>query len=190
MLPSAPASIMPSRPMLTTPLRSEMISPTYALASGMAKRTEAARKSIEKNSWLRAIHTSSRPPLTKPANQGGGLSGDHEEQDQALQGKGDPHRDAQRALGAVHSVLQAAEEQSGKEDPDRRSLADQGHGDGGETIAGGEEVTQPVLHAQDHAGAGQPRQAAAQNHRQHRAAADPDSGEAGRLRPCSDGAQL
>src|SRR3990172_834919 len=129
MLPSAPASIMPSRPMLTTPLRSEMISPTAALASGMAKRTEAARKSIEKNSWLSAIHTSSRPPFAKPPDQGGRLPSDHEEQDQALQGQGDPHRDAQRTLGAVHSILQAAEEQTSEDDDDRRGMADQGHGE-------------------------------------------------------------
>src|SRR3989304_3431500 len=105
MPPSAPASIMPSRPMLTIPPRSEMISPTDALARGIAKRTEADRKSIEKNSWLRMIHTTGSPFLAKPSNQGQGLTGNHEEHDETLKGESDPHRDAQGALGAVDSVL-------------------------------------------------------------------------------------
>src|SRR3954451_19628530 len=54
---NAPMSIMPSRPMLMTPLRSEMVPPSAANSSGVANR------SIEANS---ADHTTTRSRLPTP----------------------------------------------------------------------------------------------------------------------------
>ena len=45
----APISIIPSRPMFTTPLRSEIIPPMAAKASGVAKRSVAAASADQAN---------------------------------------------------------------------------------------------------------------------------------------------
>ena len=53
----APISIMPSRPMLMTPLRSDRMPPIAANTSGVAKRSIAA---------ISADHTNTRSRLASP----------------------------------------------------------------------------------------------------------------------------
>src|SRR5919108_406655 len=209
---NAPISIIPSRPMFTTPLRSENMPPSAANVSGVAYRSVAAVSADHVMTASRcgtAARVAKMPPTIPRMPAALELPpqlpevddeevGPDEEDDEAL----DDPREVPRELGLEdvrvevprrRAVEKRCEEDGGEEDPDRRVAAEQRHGDADERdLRGGldgREVA-AALPPEDVARAGEAREEARDRHREEVVARDVDTAVAGRLGVEPDGADL
>src|SRR4030042_6109891 len=99
----APVSIMPSRPMFTTPERSEKMPPMAVKTRGVARRTAAAKNAAVKNS----INPSSTDRLLSfqhgpQARQE--HAGDHQDEGETLHDLRQGYRKSFRALDGVETT--------------------------------------------------------------------------------------
>src|SRR4029450_1585015 len=131
MPPKAPASIMASRPTLTSPARSANVSPRAARNTGTARRTAAAYRAVE-------VRISSRsrtqpPPGPADAPQGVeehiGVGRDQQQHGRGLDDLRDRGGDGGGGLGGVDAAAQRAEEQPGGQGPKGVAAADEGDRD-------------------------------------------------------------
>src|SRR3990172_7234971 len=123
-----PQSIMPSMPMLKTPVRSVKRPPAPANMSGADSRMLAASQSRTMLGRSMGRLLSQRLRLLPPCdpNPLGEANGDHEEHRQGLDHLGNGGRDADRHLHLACSGAQQAEEQRGQDNRQRIAVGHQG----------------------------------------------------------------
>src|SRR4051812_7543322 len=156
---------MPSRPMLITPLRSEISSPSAAQRIGTLRPTTATKKSVSNI----ALDLQGEPSL-RPGVDYSGVQPSRERDEDDHQSLGDLDRgggqpDLGFDLGAA--LLHRCEQQRGRDAPDRVVAGEQGNGDPEEAIAGGEPVVERAGKGiEDQGAAGKPGKRARGDHRQ------------------------
>ena len=170
--------MMPSMPRLSTPARSENISPSVAKASGVAMRMMAARKPT----WKICSNTALMGgPDAADAIGGEQQRHQHGKQRGALDDVAEEGRHAGRArhrLGAGHH---GGEEDRRRHDAERIEPRQHGDDDAGIAVARRDVAHHLEMHAADLADAGEPGQRAGQQRGRDQHALDVDAAIARRL---------
>ena len=151
----AAPSILPSRPMSTTPERSANRPASAASTSGVASRMV---ESASSRTWRKScVHQATASAGAGRANRASSVRPEHvleracEQDHQTLDHHDDvaaQRRHVERQLGAA--LVERAEQQRGQDDAERMVAAHQRHRDADEAEAAGEVQGQPVLGAHDH----------------------------------------
>src|SRR5208337_3117361 len=154
--PKAPTRILPSRPMSTTPERSDHSPARHARISGMASRIPEAKTTMKASNPSMA-RPSDRRLGRAPREQRRDRAAEHvlerarEQHDEALDHHDHVAADLRLVEGELGpALIEHAEQDRGEDDADRMRPAHQGHRDADEAEARGVFEDEPVLLAQDH----------------------------------------
>src|SRR5882757_10892509 len=126
--------IMPSTPRLSTPARSATSSPAAASKSGV-DAASTARMMDSASPMTNSLGGPAGRWHEADAVEDERVTGEHEEQQNALEHLGEVERDLHRDLGLLAADESERQEQAGDEDSDRIETAEKRDDDGGETVA-------------------------------------------------------
>src|SRR5690606_654914 len=174
---TAPMIIMPSTPRLSTPERSTTSSPMAAIRSGVA--AVAMVMKTASNMACLPYRAGTRPDEADTVVDQR-VAGEHEEQDQPLEGAHHLVGQADRDLRRLPAEIGQRQHQPGRDDAERVQPAEEGDDDGGEAVADRQLLVQVPHRARHFRDAGKPRQRARDEEGEHH---HPPGGKAGEA-PC------